>query len=252
MAMSLPVGGPALRKLTATEAKLLWRTPAALFWGAGFPLVGLLVLGLIPGTNAPVKSFGGASVLQTYLPIVIAFTIVMTAVNFLPVTLVTYRERGILRRMSTTPVSPRAVLGAQLIVNASVQIAVAVVTVVIAVAGFGFSVRQPLAFAVAFVLATMALNALGLLVAAVSSTGKAASAVGGLLFFVLMFLGGLWWPRSQMPGALRHVSDVSPVGAAVQGLQDATAGHWAPLYLAVLAGYVIICGVLATRFFRWE
>ncbi len=60
--------GPALRKLTATEAKLLWRTPAALFWGVGFPLVGLLVLGLIPGTNKPVNSFGGASVLQTYLP----------------------------------------------------------------------------------------------------------------------------------------------------------------------------------------
>lgn len=29
MAMSSPAAGPALRKLTATEAKLVWRTPAA-------------------------------------------------------------------------------------------------------------------------------------------------------------------------------------------------------------------------------
>jgi ABC-2 type transport system permease protein len=253
MSMSWPVAGPALRKLTVTEARLLGRTPAALFWAVGFPLAGLLVLGLIPGTNKPVSSFGGASVLQTYVPLVITFSVVMTAVNFLPVTLVTYRERGILRRMSTTPVTPRAVLGAQLIVNVSLQVVVAALTVGIAVAGFGFSVRSPLAFAVAFVLATAALNALGLLVAAVCSTGKAASAVGGLLFFVLMFFGGLWWPRPEMPGALRHVSDVTPVGAAVQALQDGTAGHWAhPWYLAVLAGYVMICGVLATRFFRWE
>ena len=253
MSMSWPVAGPALRKLTVTEAKLLWRTPAALFWAVGFPLAGLLVLGLVPGTNKPVKSFGGASVLQTYVPIIITFTIVMSAVQFLPVTLVTYRERGILRRMSTTPVTPRTVLGAQLIVNVGLQIAVAAVTVAIAVAGFGFSVRQPLAFAVAFLLATAAVNALGLLVAAVSFTGKAASAVGGLLFFVLMFFGGLWWPRSQMPGALRHVSDVTPVGAAVQALQDGIAGHWgSPRYLAVLAGYVIVGSVLATRLFRWE
>lgn len=34
------------------------------------------------------------------------------AVNFLPAVLVTYREQGILRRMSTTPVSPARMLGA--------------------------------------------------------------------------------------------------------------------------------------------
>jgi ABC-2 type transport system permease protein len=254
MSMSIAASGaPALRKLTVTEAKLLWRTPAVLFWAIAFPLIGLLVLGLIPGTNQPEKQFGGASVLQTYLPVIIAFTIVMTAVNFLPVSMVMYRERGILRRMSTTPVRPSALLGAQVIVNVSVQVVMTVVVVVVAVAGFGASIRQPAAFAAGFVLVTAALSALGLLVAAVCSTGKAASAVGSLLFFVLMFFGGLWWPRSQMPGALRHVSDVTPLGAGVQTLQDGMAGQWAhPWYLAVLAGYVIICGVLATRLFRWE
>ena len=68
-----------------------------------------------------------------------------------------------------------------------------------------------------------------------------------------MICGGLWWPRSQMPAALRSVSDVTPLGAGVQTLQDGMAGQWAhPWYLAVLAGYVIICGALATRLFRWE
>src|SRR6202789_786175 len=112
-----PRPGHALRKLTLTETKLLGRTPAVLFWAVGFPVTGLIVLGLIPAANKPVASFGGMSVLQTWLPVIIIFTLVMTAVNFLPSTLVSYRERGVLRRMFTTPVKPRALLAAQILLN---------------------------------------------------------------------------------------------------------------------------------------
>jgi ABC-2 type transport system permease protein len=252
-AIPIPVPGPALRKLTLTELKLLIRTPAVLFWGIGFPVVALIVLGLIPGTDRPVKVFGGASVLQTYLPIIITFMLVMTGVQFLPTTLVGYRERGILRRMFTTPVTPRALLTAQLSLLLGVQIVTAAVIVILATGAFSASVGQPLAFLIAFLLMAAAASTLGLLVAAVSYTSKAASAVGGVLFFVLMFFSGLWLPRAEMPGPLRGVSDALPVGAGVQAIQDAAAGHWASgLYFGVLAAWVIVCGVLAVRLFRWE
>ena len=250
---SIPVPGRALRKLTLTELKLLVRTPAVLFWGIGFPVVGLIVLGLIPGTGQPVKAFGGASVLQTYLPIIILFMLVMTGVQFLPTTLVGYRERGVLRRMFTTPVTPRALLTAQLILLLGVQIATAAVIVILATGAFNASIGQPLAFLVAFLLMAAAASTLGLLVAAVTLTSKAASAVGGVLFFVLLFFSGLWLPRAEMPGPLRGVSDALPVGAGVQAIQDAAAGHWASgLYFGVLVAWVIVCGVLAVRLFRWE
>jgi ABC-2 type transport system permease protein len=252
-AIPIPVPGPALRKLTLTELKLLVRTPAVLFWGIGFPVVGLIVLGLIPGTDRPVKVFGGASVLQTYLPIIITFMLVMTGVQFLPTTLVGYRERGILRRMFTTPVTPRALLTAQLSLLLGVQIVTAAVIVILATGAFSASIGQPLAFLIAFLLMAAAASTLGLLVAAVSFTSKAASAVGGVLFFVLMFFSGLWLPRAEMPGPLRGVSDALPVGAGVQAIQDAAAGHWASgLYFGVLAAWVIVCGALAVRLFRWE
>ena len=173
---AIPVPGRAWRKLTLTELKLLLRTPAALFWGIGFPVAGLIVLGLIPGTGKPVKAFGGASVLQTYLPIIITFMIVMTGVQFLPATLVTYRERGILRRMFTTPVTPRALLTAQLALILGVQIATTALIVILATGAFTASIGQPLAFIVAFLLMAAAASTLGLLVAAVSFTSKAANA----------------------------------------------------------------------------
>ncbi|HWE91937.1 MAG TPA: ABC transporter permease [Pseudonocardiaceae bacterium] len=244
----------ALRKLITTEGKLFLRVPVVPFWGIGFPLIGLLVFGFIPGTNQADPQLGGFSVLETYLPIIITFTAVFTGINFLPATLALYRERGILRRLSTTPVAPSQLLTAQLILIASVQVVTMIVVEVVAAVAFSAHLpRQPIGFVVAFVLAVGAADAVGLLIAAVCWTGKAANAVGGLLFFVLMFFSGLWWPRAEMPGVLRHISDFTPMGSGVQALQDAAAGHWpAPLNLAVTAGYMVVCGLLASRLFRWE
>jgi ABC-2 type transport system permease protein len=248
-----PRQGRALQKLTLTETKMLGRTPAALFWAIGFPVAGLIVLGLIPAANKPVAGFGGMSVLQTWLPVIIIFTLVMTSANFLPATLVSYRERGVLRRMFTTPVKPRTLLAAQILLNLAVQAATAALIVILAVAAFGATIGQPLGFIIAFAATAAAVSAVGLLVAAVCYTSKAANAVGAVLFFVLMFFAGLWIPRATMPAALRDISSFTPVGAGGQAIQSAAAGNWAPgWYFAVLAGYIVVCGVLAIRLFRWE
>jgi ABC-2 type transport system permease protein len=240
-------------KLTWTELKLLGRSPATLFWGIGFPVVGLIVLGLVPGTGKPVKSLGGVSVLETYLPIIITFMIIMTSVNFLPATLATYRERGVLRRMFTTPVTPQALLTADLAITLGTQIATVALLVILAAGAFSASIGAPLAFIVAFLLTAAAASTLGLLIASVSFTAKAANALGAVLFFVLMFFSGLWLPRAEMPDWLRGISDGTLTGSGVQAVQNAIAGHWASgLFFGVLAAWIVVCGTLAIRFFRWE
>jgi ABC-2 type transport system permease protein len=166
---------------------------------------------------------------------------------------VSYRERGVLRRMFTTPVKPRTLLAAQILLNLAVQAATVALIVILAVGAFGATIGQPLGFIIAFVTTAAAVSAVGLLVAAVCFTGKAANAVGAVLFFVLMFFAGLWIPRATMPAALRDISNFTPVGAGGQAIQSAAAGNWAPWwYFAVLAGYIVVCGALAIRLFRWE
>ncbi len=94
---------------------------------------------------------------------------------------------------------------------------------------------------------------LGLLVASLARTGRVAGAVGTMLFLPLMFFAGLWMPQATMPAALRRVGDDTPLGAAVSALQHSMAGQWPPASgLAVLAGYTLVFGLLAWRFFRWE
>ena len=143
--------------------------------------------------------------LETYLPIIITFMIIMTSVNFLPSTLTSYRERGVLRRMFTTPVTPQALLAAEVAITFGAQIVTGLLIVILAVGAFTASIGAPLAFIVSFLLLAAAASTLGLLVASVSFTAKAANALGAVLFFVLMFFSGLWLPRAEMPKlAPRH------------------------------------------------
>jgi ABC-2 type transport system permease protein len=113
--------------------------------------------------------------------------------------------------------------------------------------------RQTLGFLVAFLLSICAMFAIGLLVAALAPTGKAANGIGTVLFFPLGFLAGLWTPGPLMPDVVRQISSFSPLGAGVQAIQRAWEGSFPePLHLAVLVAYTVVLGFIAARRFRWE
>jgi len=244
----------ALSRLTATETKLFFREPAAVFFVLVFPPVLLIILGLVPAFRTPDADLGGVRVIDLYAPIVIAMSVAMLALNSLPQMFATYRERGILRRMATTPVRPHMLLGAQLLMCAAMSVAAMVM--VILIGRFAFDVplpKQLLAYVIGYLLATVSMLSIGLLVASLAPSGRGAGAIGSILFFPIVFFAGLWAPRATMSDALRTISDFTPLGAGVQSLQDAAAGHWPQLlHVAVMLGWIIVAGGLAARYFRWE
>ena len=244
--------GPALAKLVLTEARLLLREPVALFWGLAFPMALLAVMGI--ASSGPGARLGGLPLVAVYEPILIAFVTVAFAIQGLPAVVAGYRERRILRRLATTPVGPVRVIAAQLAVNLAVALVATAGILTVGRLGFGVALPgQPAGFLVTYVLAAAAMLGLGMLVAALAPTGRAAGVIGTMLFFPLMFFAGLWIPRATMPASLRQVSDFTPLGAAVQALQDSMRGTWPHLSaLAVLAGYAVVFTVAAARFFRWD
>jgi len=103
----------------------------------------------------------------------------------------------------------------------------------------------------AFLLGMGSLFAIGLLVAALAPSNRVATAVAIPMFFIVMFLGGVYLPRVYLPDILVKIGDFTPPG--VQGLQDAWLGtvpQVAPLLGMGLLTLVV--GVLAVRLFRWE
>jgi ABC-2 type transport system permease protein len=239
--------------LARIEALLFARSAGSVVWTALIPVLAITVLGIVPGTRHHSGNYDGLSVQQVYLPILMVYVFLMSATNLLPPTLAGYRERGILRRLATTPVPPTRLLGAQGLIYAMLGLAVDFVMLVIALC-FGVPApRQVIGLVLSVLLVAAAMVSIGLLLTALAPNERAANALGLVAFFPLLFLAGLWVPRAKMPSALRTVSDYSPLGAGVRAVQTSLYGHWpAASPLLVLAGYAVVCGAVAARRFRWQ
>ena len=253
-----PSGPPpplaAFGRLVANEWHLTLRNPAALVGGVGLLILLLAIFGSLPATTKPDAALGGLSFFEVYLPVMIALSLGLLALIGLPVPITSYRELGVLRRMATTPVPPSWLLGAQVVVNL-VLLLVAVLVVVLGGVALGAHLPlQTMGFVLSVLLAAGAMFALGLWVAAIARTQRAAGAIGAALFYPMLFFAGVWLPREVMPPALRTVSDLTPLGAAVHAMDiSMLKGQFPPAEsLLVMAAWAVIFGWLSVRMFRWE
>lgn len=252
----LPPQAPraAFRKLVRCEFVLTRRTPNRATLGLGIPLILLVILGSIPKLQQPEAALGGLSFIEIYIPTLIGFIITVTGILGLPLPLATYREQGILRRLSTTPVPPAWLLGAQLVVNLTIALVGMLLLVGVAMVRFGMAVpKSSPGFILAILLTMVAIFAIGLLVAALADGAQAAQTLGGIAAVPLLFFAGLWVPIAALPVQIRDISTWTPLGAAVKAIQDAMQTGFPPAgQLLILLAYAIVAGFLAVRFFRWE
>ncbi|MGC4944115.1 ABC transporter permease [Kribbella sp. DT2] len=252
----------ALLKMVKVEAKLFLRNSATVLFGVLFPAGLLLGLGAVPALRESTPETGGLRSIDVWAPTALVFGMVMIAVQHLPAVIATYRERGILRRLSTTPAHPRTVLLAQMIVAFASVIVSATLMIFLGWAVLDIAPpERPLEFAVAFVVGYASLLGVGMISAAVVRTSSAANQSGTLLFVALMFFGGAFLPRVVMPDVLREVGEFVPPGlqaltaawSAEAGEITATAGgqsFW--LQIAIMAAVATAASAIAAKLFRWE
>ncbi|MEV0414979.1 ABC transporter permease [Streptomyces sp. NPDC050448] len=236
------------------ETRLFRREPAGLFWIMVFPTVLLVVIGNIPGFDEPAEDLHGIVFVDAYVPIAVLLSLVMAGLQAMPPVITGYRERGILRRMSLTPVRPGAVLGTQMGLHGAAAAVSALLSITVGRLAFGVALpRQFPGYLVALALAVLSALACGALVSALSPTSKVANAAGAGLFFPMMFSAGLWLPVQAMPDTLARIAGLLPFGAAAQALNEAAAGNWPGWgHLGVLAVWSVLLTGAASRWFRWE
>lgn len=242
-----------LSKLIQVETKLFFREPAAWIFSILLPAALLLGLGAVPALRQPDETFGGERFIDVFAPSLVVITLAVLGVNMLPIRLATYREKGILRRLSATPASPEKLLIAQLVVNAGLAIVAVAILVVVGKLAFDIPLPQhPWAFLAAFLLGMASLFALGLLIASVARTSRVGTAVAMPVFFVVMFFGGVYLPRFLLPELVVRIGDYTPPG--VQALLDTWSGESGaqPLHLLSMAAITVVAGLVGAKLFRWE
>lgn len=237
-----------------TEIRLFGREPGHLFWVLLFPTVLLAILGAIPSFREPDPSFGGLRPIDAYVPVAVLLGLILGGLQGMPQILTGYRERGILRRMSTTPVRPLALLTAQMLVFGGAALLSALIALTAGRLVFGVRLpRQPFGYVLALLAAVLAVLALGAVVSALSRTARIAGAVGSAVMFPAMFCAGVWLPVQAMPDTLARIAGWTPFGAAARALDAAAAGDWpGGDHLGVLTAWTVLLTAAASRWFRWE
>jgi len=242
------------RAVLRTEARLFAREPGSLFWIMLFPVALLCILGAVPTFRDPQPELGGLRTIDLYIPVTVLLSMIMAALMAMPPVLMGYRERGILRRLRTTPVSP----GTVLLTQAALHAAAVLVSLVLllAVGRLAFDIALPgsvLGYAVALLLAIAAAFSMGAVVAAVSPNVRVGTAIGMVFFFPSMFTAGVWFPVQAMGGLLRDAVVLTPLGAASEALHTAGTGSFpGAVDLVVVAVWTAGLALLAVRAFRWD
>jgi ABC-2 type transport system permease protein len=237
------------------EQLSFWLNPIGAAFTIGFSVVFLLLLGASAGSSR-ISFYGNIKLIQYYVPGFVAYGVMAACFNILAITLVNRREMGLLKRLRLSPLPTWALLTA--ILFSSMIIAAVQVVVLLAVGRIGFDVHLPSyfgAFLLAVVVGMISFSALGVAMSTLVPNQDAAGPIVSIVFFVLLFLSGLWFPLKPGSG-LAQFSSYFPVHhfiAAVFAPFDTQKGAspWAWHDLLVVALWGVAGAVVAVRRWKW-
>lgn len=248
-------------RLVLTEGKV-WLRGSDLFWALLFPTV--LILGqaaiapelreIASGDTWAGTPFYGTSVINVVLPAIIAMAIAITALTIMPATFGGFREKGVLRRFSATPMRPQSMFAAHFIINVTMSLAGALLAVIVTSALFRVVIPNNIGMVVlGFVLGMAAMMTLGSLVSARVPRASTGTAIGNIIFFPLLLTAGVFTVIE--PGTvLYQIARVTPLGAASQVMSYGWFGGntfpW--IQIVAMIAWTAVLTPLAVKLFRWR
>jgi ABC-2 type transport system permease protein len=232
-----------------------WLNPIAAVFTVGFSVVFLVLLGASSGSSTS-STLGGVRVVQYYVPGFLAYGVMSTCFNALSTGLVVRRESGLLKRLRLSPLPTWAMLAA--IAGNAVAVSAVQVVVLLLIGRYGYSVHMPgnwLALTVALVVGAISFTVIGVAMSTLIPNQEAAGPVTSVVFFVLLFLSGLWYPIGSH-SALARISSLFPIRHMILATfapfdphPGASAWSWGDI--AVMAIWAAVSVVVALRRWSW-
>jgi ABC-2 type transport system permease protein len=235
--------------LLRVELVLAARRGETLLLTLGIPL-GLLVF--FSAVDVLPMPAGVEDPVEFLAPGVLALAVLSTGMVQTAIGVAFERQYLVLKRLGATPLGRPRLLAAKLaavLVVEAVQVAVLVVAAVL----LGWEPRfEVLALVAAIGLGTAAFGGLGMLMAG-RLRGEVAIAAANGLYLVLLLLGGMAFPLSELPAAVRSVAEVLPAAALSEVVGAATAGVAADArWWLTLAAWSVAAPAAAAATFRWD
>lgn len=237
------------------EQIAFWVNRVGAIFTVGFSVVFLVMLGASAG-NQRVADLGDIRLIQYYVPGFIAYGVMAAGFTTLAITLVVRRETGLLKRLRLSPLPTWVLITAILISTAIVALAQVVLLLIIG--RFGYHSDLPsswIALLVAILVGVVSFSAMGVAISTLVPNQEAAGPVTSIVFFVLLFLAGLWFPLPPGSG-LAKFSNYLPVRHLIIAMDHTFniprgTSPWAWHDLLIVALWGLGSALVSLRRFRW-
>jgi ABC-2 type transport system permease protein len=238
------------------EQLSFWLNPIGAIFTVGFSLLFLVMLSASAGSSR-VSYLHNVKLVQYYVPGFIAYGVMSASFNTLAISLVIRRETGLLKRLRLSPVPTWTLLTSVLL--STLLIAFAQVVLMLAVGRWAFGVDLPSstgagALVAVLVLGALSFAALGIAMSTVIPNQQAAGPLTSTVFFVLLFLSGLWFPLKS-GSALAQISTWFPIRhfitAVFKTFNHPGTSAWAGHDLLIVAIWGAVGAAIALRRFQW-
>ncbi len=171
--------------------------------------------------------------------------------------LVSLRQEQVLRRLGATPLPRWQLLAGQVLLRLTIALFQTALILLLAVNVFSVHVQGNMLAVFGLVLlgAGMFIG-LGYFVASVSPTVESAGGIASAVNFPMMFLSGIFFPLALLPLFLTPVVRALPLTYLADALRQVMIGSTPEfpmtIDLVVVVAWLVVCSLLAVRFFRWE
>ena len=235
------------------ETRLWFRQKETVFWTIAFPVFFMLLFGSIWKDD----TWGNMPAINYLLPGIIVMALMTTCIVATATGLVEEREKGVFRRLSLTPLKRHTLIGGQIANRYLIVLVQTAILIAIAVSFFEARISgNLLLFWAILTLGAICFLAMGFALTGLIKSAKSAHPLSMIVFFILMFLGGCFFPLDMIPEFLLPVCNALPSAHMSEALRQVAIGGaglgevWQELIVPV--GWLVGCSVLAVKFFRWE
>ncbi len=195
--------------------------------------------------------------LDFLLPGILSMSIMQMGIFGVAFNFVSLKKRGILRRLSVTPIRPADFIIGQVATRVVVLMLQIVLMVAVGMLFLHFQfVGNLLSMFVIGVLGAVVFLSVGFALAGVSKSEDQVAPLANIISLPLLFLSGIFFSRSSLPGFLHRITDFSPLTHLTDAMRavaidGASLTQVAPQLVGLLIWSVLTC-MLAVKLFRWE
>jgi ABC-2 type transport system permease protein len=228
----------------------------------GINVLSQVLMGVAGGENAapittrPIETLD-ITYIDFFIPGILAMSIMNAGVIGLSTAFVTYREKGILRRIKVTPFSLTSFILARIATTLIVAVLQAVVLIGLGYLVYGFTMRGNLFLVlITIIIGSLAFLAIGFALSGIARNTETAASYANLVTFPMLFLSGTFFPIDSLPTWLQGLTRILPLRYLIDALRDpmmrglGIAATWTDLLVLLVVFAVAM--VIAVRFFKWD